>query len=194
MRVGPCYRPGMFGSSLRSLRRPLIALAIVLLATIVALPTLAADPPALGGKPDKAARPPAVPITVSGEVKSTTDANGKTVYTLTSAGTTYTLSAGPAWFFGDKHPLKASVGKTVTIVGERGEGSAKIDVSTVDGTALREAGKPPWAGGWKRVGQAHPDWTQEKFDRWQVRRDARMKALGVDCWPPGHCKKAAPAP
>jgi opacity protein-like surface antigen len=41
-------------------------------------------------------------------------------------------------------------------------------------------GKPPWAGGWKRVGEGHPGWSQEKADR--------FKAKFGDCFPPGQCK------
>ncbi len=182
----------MIGERIRPLRRPLVALAIVVLATIVAIPTLAADPPA-PGKPDKAAKPPAEPVTVSGVLRSSTDAAGDTTYTITSGGTTYTLDAGPSWFHGDKHPLKAFVGKSVTIAGDRREGSTEIGVDTVDGKALREAGKPPWAGGWKAVGNAHPGWTQDKWDRWQAKLAEKKERFGVDCWPPGHCK-TQPAP
>jgi hypothetical protein len=46
--------------------------------------------------------------------------------------------------------------------------------------ALREPGKPPWAGGWKVVGEKHPGWSQEKADR--------FKAKFGDCFPPGQCK------
>ena len=70
-------------------------------------------------------------------------------------------------------------------------------MATVDGKRIRAEGKPPWAGGWKRVGERHPGWTQEKWDRWQAKMAGKAKALGVDCWPPGHCKdkpgKGAPA-
>jgi hypothetical protein len=72
----------------------------------------------------------------------------------------------------------------VTIVGEQRAGSDEVDVVSVDGKALREPGRPPWAGGWKQVGKIHPGWSQEKADRWA----AKMQAKGVDCWPPGHCK------
>jgi len=174
---------------IRAIRRPLVALVIVLLASFIAVPTLAADPPA-PGKPDKAARPPATPLTVSGVVRASTDASGVTSYTVRSGGTTYTLEAGPSWFFGDKHPLKRFVGMDVTIAGERRPGSNEVRVDTVDGAALRSAGKPPWAGGWKAVGAAHPGWTQEKADRWQAKLNAKKERFGVDCWPPGHCTKA----
>ncbi len=123
-------------------------------------------------------------MTVTGLVAVTSDGDGDASYTLTSGATTYKLEAGPPWFFGDAYPLKPYVGKNVTVVGEQDAGSSEIDVLSVDGTQIRAPGKPPWAGGWKRVGSIHPGWSQEKADRWQ----AKAEAKGVDCWPPGHCK------
>jgi len=176
-----------------------IALGLVVLLAAIALPALAANPgeapgrdaaePVLAEKSPgpgnseraKKAKVPKEAITVRGSVAAATDEDGRAVYRLTSDGTTYDLDAGPPWFHGDNHPLKAFAGKTVTIVGEIAEGSTEIDVATVDGTALREGGKPPWAGGWKRVGEAHPGWSQEKADR--------MQARFGDCFPPGQCKK-----
>ena len=168
-------------------RRPVIVLlALAVLALLIALPALAAEPspspdgPGNSGKAkkEKVAKDP---ITVSGTVASSTDAEGKTTYTITSGGTTYTLEAGPAWFHGDDHPLKPFVGESVEIVGEKAADSTEVDVETVNGTALREGGKPPWAGGWKRVGEGHPGWSQEKADRFEAK-------FG-DCFPPGQCKE-----
>jgi hypothetical protein len=192
-----------------SLRIPLLALAIVALLVAVALPTLAASPsPSTGaaaagsekpersdkpGKGPKASREPEVVVTLSGVVATTTDADGDTEYTLTVGGKTVRLDAGPSWFFGDKHPLKAFVGKTVTITGE--QSGDEVDVETVDGVRLRAEGKPPWAGGWKAVGSAHPGWTQEKWDKWQAKQAAKADKLGTagtGCWPPGHCKTHGP--
>jgi len=183
----------------RSLRRPLAVLALVALATIVALPTLAADPPSSEkpAKPEKAQKPekaPAAPITVSGTITVATEPDGRSVYSVTSGGTIYQLDAGPAWFHGDKHPLKAFVGQAVRIDGTRREGASEIDVVAIDGKQLRAPGKPPWAGGWKRVGEAHPGWTQETWDRWQAKVKEKQDKFGVDCWPPGHCKKAPASP
>ena len=82
----------------------------------------------------------------------------------------------------------------MTISGsQRGD---EVEVETVDGVALREPGRPPWAGGWKAVGSAHPGWSQDKADRWaqkQADKAARGKGAGPNaapngCWPPGHCK------
>ena len=72
-----------------------------------------------------------------------TDADGDTVYTLTASGTVYDLHVGPPWWWGENHPLKALVGDTVTVTGERAEGSNDVDVFTADGKTLREPGKPP---------------------------------------------------
>jgi hypothetical protein len=184
-----------------------IVVGIVVLLAAVALPTLAANPGAAPGgnaagadpvqaekstppglEKAKKAKVPTEPITIRGAVTAATDEDGNTVYRMTSGGTTYDLEAGPPWFHGDNHPLKAFAGKTVTIVGEIAEGSTEVSVDTVDGTALREAGKPPWAGGWKRLGEIHPGWSQEKADRMQAKAD-RMKDKFGGCFPPGQCKQ-----
>lgn len=152
--------------------------AATIMAILVAVPVLAGgNPNAPGQQKDKA---PKTPITISGTVEKSTDANGNSTFTLRDGGTTYTLDAGPPWFFGDDHPLQPFVGESVTVDGEVAEGSTDVDVTSVNGTALREAGKPPWAGGWKAVGEAHPGWSQDKADRFQER-------FG-DCFPPGQCK------
>ncbi|HET9520685.1 MAG TPA: hypothetical protein VFO73_06555 [Candidatus Limnocylindrales bacterium] len=164
-------------------RRAVVAmLALIALLIVVALPAVAADPPVAppgqANKPDKVAKEP---ITLSGTIATATDAGGRASFTLRSGGTTYTLDGGPAWFYGDKHPLKAYVGKSVRVVGERVAGATDVDVVTVDGKPLRAAGRPPWAGGWKVVGEGHPGWSQEKADR--------FKAKFGDCFPPGQCKE-----
>ena len=145
------------------------------------------------GKPEKGPKErkdkaPEQEITLSGTVTTGTDGDGEAVYRMQSGGTTYVLEAGPKWFFGDDYPLKPFVGKNVTIVGEVAEGSTEVDVVSVDGTRLREPGKPPWAGGWKKVGERHPGWTEEKAARWAERQAAKGAKFG-DCWPPGHCKQ-----
>jgi len=145
------------------------------------------------GKPDKGPaerkeKGPEQEVTLSGTLTTGTDADGETVYRMQSGGTTYVLEAGPKWFFGDDYPLKPFVGKNVTIVGEVAQGSTEVDVVSVDGTRLREPGKPPWAGGWKAVGERHPGWSEEKAARWAEREAAKGAKFG-DCWPPGHCKQ-----
>jgi hypothetical protein len=166
--------------------------------TVAATPKAAtpkATPPksqesAKPGKPDQAGnghkgdRSPDVPITLHGTITATTNTDGDAGFSLTSGGTTYQLEVGPPWFWGANNPLAKYAGKTVTITGETHTGSTDLDVLTVDGTVTREPGKPPWAGGWKVVGSAHPGWSQEKADR--------FKAKFGDCFPPGLCKKDAP--
>jgi hypothetical protein len=167
-----------------------------------AAPDEAAEPdgsgkPDKGAKPDKGDKTPEIDVTVTGTVGTTTDADGETEYTLTAGSKVLVLDAGPPWFYGDNHPLKAYVGKKVTITGSQHPGSNEIEVGAVDGKVIRAAGKPPWAGGWKTVGARHPGWSQEKWDRWQARSAAKAKAFGLECFPPGLCKKtgsAAPAP
>ena len=142
-----------------------------------------------GGKPDKANKgnkTPTIAITLRGTVATATDAKGRPTFSMTSGGTTYELGAGPPWFWGANNPLSKFVGTTVTIAGETHAGATDVDVLTVDGTAIRAPGKPPWAGGWKVVGEKHPGWSQAKADRFQAK-------FG-DCWPPGHCKQADTAP
>ena len=166
-------------------RRPTLLLpALTILAVILAVPVLAGQPGAGKGKenaPGQAKeKVEKAPITISGTVDVTTDANEKDTYTLTDGGTTYTLEAGPSWFFGDDHPLQPYVGESVTVEGEVAAGSTEVDVISIDGTALREAGKPAWAGGWKIVGELHPGWSQDKADRFEAKFGG--------CFPPGQCK------
>jgi hypothetical protein len=137
---------------------------------------------------------PHADVTLTGTVGTQTNAQGETEYTLTTPAGTLLLDAGPAWFFGDAYPLAPFVGRQVTIGGEQREGSTQVDVLTVDGSALREPGKPPWAGGWKRVGENHPGWTQEKADRQAAKQADKHQRFGLDCWPPGHCKDASGKP
>ena len=174
-------------------RRPILAgIAIAALLVAVTLPALAAGPSASPGqsgkpeKPAKAAEAAEVAITLHGTISLATDAKSKETYTLADGGKTYTLEAGPAWFFGDSYPLKPFVGQSVTIVGEVDQGGTEVDVESVNGTALRAAGKPPWAGGWKVQGQKHPGWSQEKADK--------FKAKHGDCAAPGQCKDASGKP
>jgi len=157
-----------------SLRIPLLAIALLALVGVVAIPAMAAGPSSAPGaaasekpgKGPKASKEPEVAVTLNGVVAATTDAEGNTEYTITAAGKTLKLDGGPSWFFGDNHPLKPFVGKNVTIVG--GQRGDEVDIETVDGVRLRAEGKPAWAGGWKAVGSAHPGWTQEKADRWKL--------------------------
>jgi cytoskeletal protein RodZ len=108
-----------------------------------------------GPKGDKESE---VPVTVTGVVKQAADGQGRPSFTLTAGATTWELSAGPPWYWGDKNPLAAYVGKSVTVAGEAEQGGTELDVDTVDGKAIRAPGKPPWAGGPWVVGPTHPGW------------------------------------
>lgn len=123
------------------------------------------EKPGKGPKEPKAERPAQTPVTRTGRIDTSTGADGDTGYTLTVGSTVYDLDAGPPWWWGESHPLKGLVGETATIEGEQAEGSTSIDVRVVNGTEIRAAGRPPWAGGWKVVGDKHPGWTQAKADR-----------------------------
>jgi hypothetical protein len=124
------------------------------------------------GKGPKAAKVPSSPVTLTGLVGTRQD-DGRTVYTLTVGSTVYDLSAGPPWWWGDSNPLAAHVGDVVTIAGEQPEGKNEVDVQSVDGTAIREPGRPPWAGGPKAVGEKHPGWSS-----WKAAKDAAKDAAG----------------
>lgn len=144
-------------------------------------------------KPDKAAKPekgpkaPEHPVTLTGTVGKESGENGD--FTLTVGSHVYKLSAGPKWWWGDANPLAAAVGKTVTIEGEQEEGTSNVDVLAIDGTAIRAAGKPPWAGGWKVVGEKHPGWAQWKVDKLNSRGGGHGRDNA-----PGQLKKDDAAP
>lgn len=162
------------------IRRIAAVIVIVALALMVVLPALAAGGKSAAPGQNKA-KAEKGPITLTGTIESTTDADGTKAYTVTDGGKTYSLEAGPKWFFDvGSYPLDKFVGESVTIAGEIGEGSDEVDVSSVNGTALRAPGKPTWAGGWKVVGERHPGWSQEKADRFAAKFGS--------CFPPGQCK------
>jgi hypothetical protein len=164
----------------------LLGIALLLL---IGVPVLAAQPSGAPGQNKDKDKTPKTPITLNGTIEKAAaeGENGKSEYTLTDGGKTYTLEAGPKWFFADgSYPLDPYVGKSVKVDGEIAEGSNEVEVIAIDGTALRQPGKPPWAGGWKVVGEKHPGWSQEKADR--------MKAKFGDCFPPGQCKDKADKP
>ena len=135
-------------------------LAISIPVVLAASPAPSSSPsasvhPGKSPKPDKG---PETPVMLKGTVQKGTDADGHPSYTVTVSGKTWSLSAGPPWFWGDKNPLNAYVGKSVTIAGSTESGSAEVDVETVDGKVIRAPGKPPWAGGPWVVGPTHPGW------------------------------------
>ena len=137
-----------------------ILVLAVMIPVVSADPSPSASPPGQTkpDKADKAAKTPEIAVTVQGTVQQTTDGKGRPTFTLTAGPTTWELSAGPKWYWGDKSPLAAYVGKSVTVAGTYHEGETDLSVDTIDGTALRAAGKPPWAGGPLAVGSAHPGW------------------------------------
>jgi hypothetical protein len=198
---GPTQTPQIYTRDMRrlpALRGPLALAALVVLAVVVAIPVLAASPsPSSGpgpgnGKGPKASHEPEVSVTLKGTVAATTAGDGSVEYTFTSGGRTLRLEAGPKWFWGDKNPLKPFVGKSVTIVGE--QSGDELEAQTVDGTALRAPGKPPWAGGWQAVGKSHPGWSQDKADRFAARqaaKAAREKARAA-CQAAGTCTDHEP--
>lgn len=156
--------------------RRLLLIAGATLAVIVAVPVLGADPspgpggPRFGGPPSggpagreearerKAARGPEIAAELRGVVTETTDDKGRATFTMTVDGTTWELSAGPKWFWGTDHPLRAFAGDTVTVTGTYHEGDTDLSVDAVDGTPLRGEGRPPWAGGPRAQGERHPGW------------------------------------
>ena len=129
-----------------------------------AAPKSAATP-----QPAKATETPdadEVVTTLSGVLSTKADADGDVDYYIGDVR----LSVGPPWFWGDKHPLTGLVGKTITVTGHMETGNPakakanakakdngpEFEVLTVNGTTVREPGKPPWAGGPKVVGPSHP--------------------------------------
>jgi len=137
-----------------------VAVPVLVAETSPSAPTLPSALQAASPKPFKApkAKEPELATTITGTVQQGTDADGHPTFTITAGGTTWNLEAGPPWYWGDENPLKASVGKSVTVVGSHHPDSNDLDVETVNGKAIRAAGKPPWAGGPWVVGSAHPGW------------------------------------
>ncbi len=158
--------------------RPVVALlALVLFAALPAV-TLAVPPDGPPGQ--KKVKVPKVEVTLQGTVESAPDEKGRPGFSLVADGVSWKLSAGPRWYWRENNPLAPYVGQVVTVVGMSAEGSTEVDVARVNDTEIRAAGKPPWAGGWKRIGSAHPGWSEEKAARWGLK-------FG-DCFPPGQCK------
>ena len=119
-----------------------------------------------------------------------TDASGVTSYVLQLAdGTQIALEYGPSWFWGPLNPLAALIGASVEVAGhvaadgpdehasdraqERAADKPKLKVESVDETPLRVKGKPPWAGGPKVVGEAHPG-----FSGWSKGQAAKAEHGG----------------
>lgn len=162
-------------------------LVVLALSALIVAPVLAAGGGKSSAPGQNKEKVEKAPITLNGTIEAAANDKGKKTYSLTDGGKTYQLSAGPKWFFDEgSYPLDKYVGQSVTIQGEIAAGSDEVDVISVNGTALRAPGKPPWAGGWKVVGERHPGWSQEKADK--------MKAKFGDCFPPGQCKDKSDKP
>ncbi len=155
-------------------------------ALVLAIPVLGAGPSpsaaekAEAGAKARADKGPEIVRTLNGTVVKATDAKGRSTFSLTVGGVTWELSAGPKWYWGDKNPLSAFVGKTVEVVGTHRAGETELDVDTVDGKALRAAGKPPWAGGPKVQGEIHPGWKDWKGGGKPGKGHGRDRAPGQD--------------
>jgi hypothetical protein len=161
-------------------RLGLLALGLVA-ALAFAIPVMGADPSPSTSPPaekaeekaaaaaekaeSRAEKTPEIARTLTGRVGATTDGKGRPTFTLTVGGVIWELSAGPKWYWGDKNPLAEFVGETVEVAGTHQEGNTELDVETVNGAAIRAAGKPPWAGGPKVVGERHPGWKAWKADK-----------------------------
>jgi hypothetical protein len=172
-------------------------LAIFLVGSLVAVALVAALilVPRVGPTADKGqkAHTPEHAITVRGTVQRTTNADGAGAYALVANGTTYALSAGPAWWWGANNPLAAYVGRTVDVIGEVAEGSSEIDVQSIDGKALRAPGRPPWAGGPKVVGEKHPGSKPTKGQE-TTRDKTKNKGGGKPVASSSPAASASPAP
>jgi hypothetical protein len=66
------------------------------------------------------------------------------------------LDVGPPRSWGESHPLAPYVGQSVTVSGIQKPGSDEFAVYAIGDQVIREAGRPPWAGGWKANGQKVP--------------------------------------
>ncbi len=192
-------------------------IALVLSGTVLAAsprPSTSADPEASkppksqqtetdeqGEKPDKSAKPdkqqkaekgPELSVTVTGTVTTAKDEQGRPTFSITDGATTWELSAGPKWYWGDANPLKAHVGKRITVVGTHHKGDTDLDVETIGGKAIREAGRPPWAGGPKAQGEKHPGW--KAWKTWKTDgTSGKVRGHGRET-APGQIDKASPSP
>jgi hypothetical protein len=128
----------------------------------------------------------AAPSTTSGTIEVVQNDDGSVVYSLqTEDGQSFELSFGPSWFWGPLSALwpEAVEGASVEVGGNLRDGLPSEDasdvaleqaakdpvlkVNTLNG-AKRAQGKPPWAGGPKVQGPAHPGyagWSQGQANR-----------------------------
>lgn len=156
-------------------RRLALLVAAMAATALIAAPALGANP---SPKPEKAKKGPEIAKTLSGTVATSKDEKGRASFSMTVDGTAWELSAGPKWFWGDTNPLAAFVGKTVEVTGTYHAGETELDVATVNGKAIRAAGRPPWAGGPKAVGEKHPGWKDGKTGKGHGEGHGREGAPG----------------
>jgi len=146
--------------------------------------------PDASARPEKSPKPdkgPETAVSLEGTLQTAVDGHGRPVYTMTVGGKTWTISAGPPWYWGDDNPLAIFVGRSITVAGTTRAGDTELDVKSVDGKELRAPGKPPWAGGPWTVGPTHPGWKEWMADGKPGNGNGRASA-------PGQLKKASPAP
>ena len=160
-------------------------------ATLVAALALSGLPGLAGAQDAEPADEAASDKTVSGEL-SVVDGLW---YVTPDGGEPIALRFGPSWF-NDLYALFGlSAGEDVTIGGnvrggepnENAADAAKdpvVRILTVD-DQKRTKGKPPWAGGPKELGDAHPG-----FEGWS--KGQAKKAQNATKVPPGQARKADP--
>lgn len=156
-------------------RRAVVIVGGLVTALAIAIPAMGAGPTPRPTPPGhaKADKGPELERTVRGTVETSTDADGRPAFSITADGETWTLSAGPSWYWGDEHPLAAWVGKTVEVAGTYHEGETELDVETVDGDA-----------------SASPASRRGPADRGSSARSTRAGSRG---WPTGSRARATAA-
>ena len=147
-------------------RLPLLMAAMLLVGiTLTQVGTASARQP----KQDKQAKQAEVVTTAAGKlVKVTTGDDTRYALQDTAGKTTYYLEAGPKWYHAaGAYPLDKYAGQQVTVTGVVEQPKAnkppknpkanqtpktpldapELEVYTVNNDKIRDAGKPPWAGG-----------------------------------------------
>ena len=155
-----------------SLKKQLPLLLAAMMVAGMALVTLAPVGPATAkqAKPAKnEAKQPAAVVSATGKlVKVTVGNDMRYVLQDASGKTVYYLEAGPKWYCGTAaYPLDKYAGQQVTVTGVVEQPKANkppknpkanqapkapldapmLEVYTINNDKIRDAGKPPWAGG-----------------------------------------------
>lgn len=166
-----------------------LLLVVTLAASAVAL-AVQAPAKQKGKQPEKAEKPEVV-ATVSG----TLVAHGRS-YTLAGRG----LGLGPPWwrasakqadYDGDgtvetiAAELQGLVGKTVSLTGATDDGEQdELSVRTLNGSAYRAHGRPPWAGGRNREAKC-----KAKAAKAAAKAKKKDTGHGPPPWAPAHGKR-----